>query len=180
MLLLETAASAAGRGARPLARVLAWGSAFDPTAPQAGWGTGHERLARSLRRGLERGGVDLREIDLVVSGASGSRGGDRLEALMLRAVFAGETGPLPPILAPKRLLGEYGGGFLGAAVLAAAGSRMPAFSAPSPSFEPDPELGIVPDPPWTGPPSTVLVTSLAAGGAASWLVFGAPREAPAP
>lgn len=174
VLLLESAASAAERGARLLGRVLAWGSAFDATAPQAGWGTGHERLARSLRRGLERSGVDRGTIDLIVSGASGSRGGDRLEALMLRDVFAGST--LPPVLAPKRLLGEYGGGFLGAAVLAAAGAPMP--SALPASFEADPELGIVPDPPLSGPPSTVLVTSLAAGGAASWLLLGAPGAAP--
>jgi len=174
VLLLETAASAAERGASPLARVLAWGSAFDPTAPQAGWGTGHERLARSLRRGLERAGVALRTIDLIVSGASGSRGGDRLEAMMLRGVFAS----LPPVLAPKRLVGEYGGGFLGAAVLAAAGRCM---APPAASFEPDPELrivpDIVPDLPSPGPPATVLVTSVAAGGAASWLLLGAP-EAP--
>ena len=175
VLLLETAASAAERGAPALARILAWGSAFDPTAPQAGWGTGHERLARSLRRGLERAGVDLGEIDLIVSGASGSRGGDRLEALMLRDVFGDDS--LPPIQAPKRWLGEYGGGFLGAAVLAAAGHRMP---PPAASFEPDPELGIVPDPPLSGPPSTVLVTSLAAGGAASWLLLGAPEAPEAP
>jgi 3-oxoacyl-(acyl-carrier-protein) synthase len=170
VLLLETAASAAERGASPLARVLAWGSAFDPTAPQAGWGTGHERLARSLRRGLERAGVALRTIDLIVSGASGSRGGDRLEALMLRDVFGND--PLPPIQAPKRWLGEYGGGFLGAAVLAAAGRCM----APLPAaFEPDRELGIVPDLLLSGPPATILVTSVAAGGAASWLLLGAPE-----
>jgi len=176
VLLLETAASAAERSAHVLARVLAWGSAFDPTAPQAGWGTGHERLARSLRRGLERAGVDLRTIDLIVSGASGSRGGDRLEALMLRDVWGKEERPLPPILAPKRVLGEYGGGFLGAAVLAAAGGCMP---PPAASFETDPELSIVPDIvpdlPSAAPPATVLVTSVAAGGAASWLLLGAPE-----
>jgi 3-oxoacyl-[acyl-carrier-protein] synthase II len=177
VLLLEAAASAAERGARVLARVLAWGSAFDPTASQAGWGTGHERLARSLRRGLERAGVDLRTIDLIVSGGSGSRGGDRLEALMLRSVFDS----LPPIQAPKRLLGEYGGGFLGAAVLAATGGCT---APPAASFEPDPELGIVPDIvpdlPLAAPPATVLVTSVAAGGAASWLLLGAPETLGAP
>jgi 3-oxoacyl-(acyl-carrier-protein) synthase len=170
VVLLESAESAAERGARALARVLAWGSAFDPTAPQAGWGTGHERLARSLRRGLERAGIDLGDVDRIVSGASGSRGGDRLEALMLRTAWAGRD--LPPVLAPKATVGEYGGGFLGAAVLAAAGSRFGA----TPGFEEaDPELGVAPcGEPSRTRPSTVLVTSLAAGGAASWLVLGAP------
>lgn len=174
VLLLETAESAAERGARPLARVLAWGSAFDPTAPQAGWGTGHERLAASLRRGLERAGLDLETIDGIVSGASGSRDGDRLEGLMLRCVWGDR--PLPPVLAPKGLLGEFGGGFLGAAVMAAAGSR---FGKVPGGFEPDPEIGILGIAPGDSSslsrrPSTLLVTSLAAGGAASWLVLGAP------
>jgi 3-oxoacyl-[acyl-carrier-protein] synthase II len=176
VLLLESAESAAERGARSLARVLAWGSAFDPTAPQAGWGTGHERLAVSLRRGLERAGLDLERIDCIVSGASGSRDGDRLEALLLREVWDRAGRPLPPVLAPKGLLGEYGGGFLGAAVLAAAGSR---FGKAPVGFEHDPELGsrgIAPGDSSSLPrrPSTLLVTSLAAGGAASWLVLGAP------
>jgi 3-oxoacyl-[acyl-carrier-protein] synthase II len=170
VVLLETAESAAERGARALARVLAWGSAFDPTAPQAGWGTGHEKLARSLRRSLERAGIDLEDIDRIVSGASGARDGDRLEALMLRTAWGDRK--LPPILAPKATVGEYGGGFLGAAVLAAAGSRFGA----TPGFaEVDPELGIVPSgKPSKARPSTLLVTSLAAGGAASWLILGAP------
>jgi 3-oxoacyl-(acyl-carrier-protein) synthase len=171
VVLLETAASAAERGGRVLARVLAWGSAFDPTAPQAGWGTGHERLARSLRRGIERAGVRLDEIDAVVSGASGSRGGDRVEALTLRALWP--DGDLPPVLAPKRLVGEYGGGFLAAAVLAAAGSRLGDVSGAA-GFEADPELGIVPSGGAGLRPSTVLVTSAAAGGAYAWLILGAP------
>jgi len=176
VLHLEEERSAEERGARALARVVAWGSAFDPTAPQTGWGTGHEKLARSLHRSLERAGLDLEDIDRIVSGASGSRHGDRLEALLLRTLWGDRK--LPPILAPKATVGEYGGGFLGAAVLGAAGSRFGA----TPGFEEvDPELGVVPLTPDPSPiPShppgegLLLVTSLAAGGAASWLVLGAP------
>jgi 3-oxoacyl-[acyl-carrier-protein] synthase II len=177
VVLLETAESAAERGGRALARVLAWGSAFDPTAPQTGWGTGYERLARSLRRSLERAGLDLGDIGRIVSGASGSRAGDRLEALMLRAVWSagGQHRELPPVLAPKSVVGEYGGGFLGAAVLAASGA---CFGAVDSGFEPDPELGLTPSnlsfSNTSSRPGAVLVTSLAAGGAASWLVLGAP------
>lgn len=170
MLLLEDEESAGERGGRALARVLAWGSAFDPTASQTGWGTGHAHLARSLRRCLERAGLGIGDVDRIVSGASGSRAGDRLEALTLRAAWGDRS--LPPVLAPKAAVGEYGGGFLGAAVLAAAGSCF----GPAAGFrEPDPELGIVPHGGSSLPrPSTVLVTSLAAGGAASWLVLGSP------
>lgn len=165
MLLLESDPKAP-----PLARVAAWGSAFDPSAPAVGWGTGHAGLARALRRTLERAGIPLERIDRVVTGASGSRPGDRVEALLLREAW-GEL-PLPPVLAPKSVTGEYGGGFLGAAVLAAAGAPF----GPTAGFEePDSELRIVPhDGSPLPPPSTVLVTSVAAGGAASWLVLEAP------
>jgi len=168
MAVLESREALAVRGGRTLARVLAWGSAFDPTAPPTGWGRGRRALARGLMRTLERAGLLPTDVDLVVSGASGARDGDRLEAEVLRAVWGGS--PLPLVAAPKAVTGEYGGGFLGAAVLAAAGSPL----GPAPGFaEPDPELGIVP---WDGsllrPPSVVLASSLAAGGAAAWVVLG--------
>jgi len=168
VVVLESAASLAARGGRALARVLARGSAFDPTAPPSGWGHGHKALARSLRRTLERAGLTPGDVGLVVSGASGAREGDRLEAEVLRTVWKG--GPLPPVAAPKAVMGEYGGGFLAAAVLAAAGVPF----GPTPGFaEADPELGIVPlDGSLREAPSVVLATSLAAGGAAAWVVLG--------
>lgn len=165
MLVLESAEPSRP----PLARVLAWGSAFDPTAPPVGWGTGHASLARALRRSLDRAGIDLASIDRIVSGASGSVGGDRVEGLMLREAWG--DAQLPPLLAPKGVTGEYGGGFLAAAVLAV-GTPF----GPTAGFaEPDPDLGLVPHDGSPLPaPSTVLVTSVAAGGAASWLVLGKP------
>lgn len=168
VVVLESAASLAARGGRALARVLARGSAFDPTAPPSGWGHGHRALARSLRRTLERAGLKPQDVDLVVSGASGAREGDRLEAEVLRAVWEG--GPLPPVAAPKAVMGEYGGGHLGAAVLAAAGASL----GPTLGFaEEDPALGITPlDGSPREAPSVVLATSLAAGGAAAWVVLG--------
>jgi hypothetical protein len=71
---------------------------------------------------------------------------------------------------PKAVIGEYGGGLLGAALLAAAGSPL----GPTPGFaEVDPELGITPHDGSPLPlPSNVLVTSLAAGGAAAWALLG--------
>jgi 3-oxoacyl-(acyl-carrier-protein) synthase len=109
-------------------------------------------------------------VDRIASGAAGSRAGDRLEARVLRAAW-GEA-PLPPVLAPKGVTGEYGGGFLAAAVLAAAG--LPgAADGPAAGFaEPDPELGVSPhDGSPLPPPRLLLASSLAAGGAASWLLL---------
>ncbi len=173
VVVLERAGEAARRGALPLARVLGWGGGFDPSAPAHGWGAGEAALAGSLGRCLARAGVAAEAIDRVVSGASGTRGGDRLEARTLRSLW-GET-PLPPVLAPKGTTGEHGGAFLGAAVLAAAGEPI----GPAAGFtEADPELGVTP----AGgcslpPPRLTLVTSLAAGGAAAWLLLGGGEEA---
>jgi 3-oxoacyl-[acyl-carrier-protein] synthase II len=168
VLVLESAEGVAGRGGKAVASILAWGSAFDPTAPPSGWGQGHRALARGLRRTLERAGLRPSDVDLVVSGASGAREGDRLEAEVLRAAWEGA--PLPPIAAPKAVTGEYGGGLLASAVLAAAGAHL----GPAPGFDDaDPELEIAL---WDGSPrpspAVVLVTSLAAGGAGAWAVLG--------
>lgn len=171
VLLLETAASAQQRGAKVMARVRAWERAFDPTATPWGWGRGGAELATRLRRGLDRAGLAPSDLDRVVSGASGSRDGDRLEALVLQELFSHQG--LPPVLAPKGALGEYGGGHLAAAVLAARGEDL----GPTAGFrEPDPALGIVPHDGTPLPPTRrLLVSSLAAGGAASWVVLEAPE-----
>jgi 3-oxoacyl-[acyl-carrier-protein] synthase II len=177
VLLLEREEAAAGRGARPLARVRGWGRAFDPAAPPTGWSAGlGELLGRALRRMLARGGAEPGgpgAVDRIVSGAAGSRAGDRLEALVLRAAW-GEA-PLPPVLAPKSVTGEYGGGFLAAAVLAAAGLPEAASGRAAGFAEPDPELAVSPhDGSPLPPPRSLLASSLAAGGAASWLLLDRP------
>lgn len=165
--VLEREAEALARGARPLARVAGWASAFDPTAPPTDWGHGGAALARGLVRGLIRFGLAPAEIDRIVSGASGAVAGDRLEASVLSAAWEGL--PLPPVLAPKGVTGEYGGGFLAAALLAACGAPF----GPTAGFaQADPELGLVPhDGRPLPPPRRVLATGLAAGGAAAWLVL---------
>jgi 3-oxoacyl-[acyl-carrier-protein] synthase II len=180
VLVLEDAEEAAARQRRPLARLLAWGRAFDPSSTAAGWGTGHAAIGHGLLGVLERAGMKPEDIDLIVSGASGSRAGDRLEALTLKAAW-GER-PLPPIVTPKAVTGEYGGGFLAAAVLVAAGCPLgptPGFAEADPELDPD--LGMVPH---RGGPlparGRVLVSTLAAGGAAAWLVLGAPGAPGAP
>jgi len=172
-LVVETAESAAQRGDRVLARFLGTASAFDPEAPATGWGSDPAALTPALERLLARAG----DVDAVVCGASGSVAGDRLEAHVLKAVWdgrpprggsEGEARRLPPLLAPKAVLGEFGGAQLAAAVLALAGEPC----GPTPGFsEVDPELGVTP---WAGgepAPSALLISSLATGGAAAWAVL---------
>jgi 3-oxoacyl-[acyl-carrier-protein] synthase II len=175
-LLVETEASARARGARFRARLLGAGSAFDPSAPAWNWGDGASTLASALGAIVARAGLDPSSIDLVVSGASGARRGDLLEGETLRRFFAGRTPPA--LIAPKGTTGEYGGGALATAILAASGERLGGTAG---FAEPDPEIGISPR---TAPPDTapgvVLHTALAAGGAAAWALFGAggePRDA---
>ena len=176
VLVLESEAAAAARGARPLARLAGGGAAFDPSAPRRGWGRGVTELSRALDRALRRSGLAPEDVDLVVSGASGARAGDRLEADVLRAVWNGRA--LPPVVAPKGVTGEMGGGHLAAAMVAAEGAAL----GPAPGFErPDPALGLAPHPggPFPRPVRRLLVSSLAAGGGAGWLILEtAAGEAP--
>jgi 3-oxoacyl-[acyl-carrier-protein] synthase II len=169
VLVLEREEEARARGARVLARLAAGARAFDPTASAQSWGSGGEALASRLRAELRRQGIEPASIDRVVSGASGAVAGDRLEAAVLRRLF---DDAVPPVLVPKGVTGEYGGGHLAAAVLAAAGA--PAWP-PAGFAEPDPELGLLPHDGTPLPPARrVLASALAAGGAAAWLVLDAP------
>lgn len=169
VLVVERESDVHARGGHALARIRGGGRAFDPTASRVGWGDGVASLATGLGRALASASVRPDSVDLVVSGASGSWRGDRLEALVLRSAW--DRTPLPPIVVPKAVTGEYGGGLLGAAVLAVARAEF----GPTPGFAmPDPELGVVPH---NGGPlanAHVLVSSLAAGGAAAWLVLERP------
>ncbi len=169
IVVLEEEAAARARGARILARFRGAGMAFDPTASRVGWGAGHQELGQALARVLERAALTPNDVDLVVSGASGAVAGDRLEALTLKAAWAGVA--LPPLVAPKATTGEYGGGFLAAAVLAAGGVI---FGTPNGCDEPDVDFGLSASRTSPPAPRIVLATSLAAGGAAAWLLLERP------
>lgn len=186
-LLLESADAARARGARPLASVRATITAFDPGAHEAGWSSDPEPLARELRRGLARHGIEPSSVDLVVAGASGTRAGDRLEALVLRRVFLGDgegegsakdvADRLPTVLAPKAYTGEHGGASLAGALLALDPSCTgEAPLAATPGFrEVDPELGLVPFQGGTLPRlRRLLISTLSAGGSSAWTVLDVP------
>lgn len=168
VLLLEPESRARQRGAAIYARLRGYASAFDPSASQIGFGRGAAGLGRAIDGLLTRAGATAADVGCVVSGASGSIAGDRLEAHTLRAAWHGR--PLPPLLTPKRLTGEYGGGFLAAAVLAVTGTA----PAPPDTLEPDAELGVTPYGERTAPSTGLtLATSVASGGSASWILFEA-------
>ena len=167
--VLETAVGARERGACIQAVVRGCVRASDPTATAQNWGCDASGLARSLGDGLARAGIALESIDRVVSGASGARRGDMVEAGVLRELFGRD---LPPILVPKAVTGEYGAGLLGAGLLAVSDAGR----WPCGGFETvDPECGLRPHDGRALPPARrVLVSALSAGGSACWLVLDAP------
>ncbi|MFT5687962.1 MAG: 3-oxoacyl-[acyl-carrier-protein] synthase II [Planctomycetota bacterium] len=169
VVVLENEAVAQARGARILARLRGSVRASDATASAQSWGHDHEGLARALRGGLARQGIDVKSIDRVVSGANGSAKGDLLEARVLREVFGAD---LPPVVVPKSVTGEYGAGLLGAAVLAVGNET----AWPTPGFEViDPDCCLRPhDGRALAPAQRVLVSCLSAAGSACWLVLDAP------
>lgn len=169
VVILEPAHLADQRGARVRGFVGASGGGFDASAPAFSWGTGDEALATALGRFLGRGEVSLESIDRVVSAANGSIAGDRLEAAVLRRAWGGID--LPPVLAPLGVTGAYGGGLLASAVLALEQEAQ----WPTAGFTtPDPELGLIPHDGSSLPaPGRLLVSALAAGGAAAWTVLEA-------
>jgi 3-oxoacyl-(acyl-carrier-protein) synthase len=170
VVVIEREDAALARGARPLARVVASGAAFDPTASVSDWGDGAASLGRALLAALARAGHRIEAIDRIVSGASGARRGDRLEAATLAAAWGGE--PLPPVVTPKAVVGEFGGGLLAAAVLAIEGAP---FGRPSTFETRDPTLAVAPHDGSPLPvPHRVLISALAAGGAAAWAVLERP------
>ena len=167
LLVIEREDAARARDARALARVAWSGAAFDPTATVSDWGEGHVPLAAALHAGLVEAPGGVAGVGAIVSGASGARRGDRIEARVLRAAW-GEA-PLPPVLVPKAVTGEYGGGILAPGLLALEGAHF----GPTPGFaERDPAAGVTPHRGGSLQiPSRVLLTGLASGGGAAWLVL---------
>ena len=123
-------------------------------------------MAASLERRLGVAGLGPGDFDRVLSGAAGTVAGDRLEAEVLRSFF-GEQ--IPPVQVPKGITGEHGGGFFASALLAASGEPV---ACPTGFGEVDEALGIEPAREVNLPsPQRLLVSSLAPGGAAVWVVL---------
>jgi 3-oxoacyl-[acyl-carrier-protein] synthase II len=175
VVTLESTAALERRGGTARALVVASGSAFDPTGRRNGWGDaqsqveGGNLLGWALADFFDRCAIDAGSIDLVVAGAAGSIPGDAVEARMLQTAWQGA--PLPPVVAPKAVTGELGGGHLAAAV--ATVGRPVSWGTPW-AVEPSSDFGVTVFRDGTLTPRRVLATAVSAGGAASWLVLQAP------
>ncbi len=102
VLVLESAASAAERGVRALARLLGWGQACDGYHVVMPHPDGHG-LRDAMRMAMRDAGVTAGEIGYVNAHATSTPAGDRAEARALREVFGDHA---PPVSSTKALTGH--------------------------------------------------------------------------
>jgi 3-oxoacyl-[acyl-carrier-protein] synthase II len=114
MVVLETAASAAGRGAAPYGEVLGIGATSSDCGPNA-WPTEPSGLVRAMRNALSQANLAPTEIAAVFATANSTPQLDHVEASALEQVF-GPCGV--PVVSIKGAVGEFGA--VGAASLTAA------------------------------------------------------------
>ncbi|MFB6889895.1 beta-ketoacyl synthase N-terminal-like domain-containing protein [Kitasatospora sp. NPDC056327] len=115
ILVLESAAHARARGARPLAGVGESGWTCDaghPTAPEESG----EQITRAMREALRRSALPPDAIGCVVPHGTGTRLNDRIESAALTRVFPRRQ---PPAYSLKALLGHTGGAAAALAAVAA-------------------------------------------------------------
>ncbi|MFD3705115.1 ketosynthase chain-length factor [Nocardia sp. NPDC058658] len=99
ILILESAAAAAARGARSYGEIAGYAATFDP-APN----TGREPALRAaIERALADSGLAASDIDVVFADAAGLPEHDQIEADAISAVF-GHRGV--PVTAPKTMTGR--------------------------------------------------------------------------
>jgi 3-oxoacyl-[acyl-carrier-protein] synthase II len=164
LIVLESAASAAARGAPQLGRLAGSASTSAPCGLHS-WPSDSAELVRCMQEALERAGVEPRDVAVVFASANSSRDLDRVEAEALGVVF-GPSGV--PVVAPKGAVGECGAaaaaGFI-AAVLSLHQRVIP----PTVGFEvADPDCPVdvraTPRPIDPSRPPVALVNSFASGG----------------
>ncbi|SDL65032.1 act minimal PKS chain-length factor (CLF/KS beta) [Lentzea albidocapillata subsp. violacea] len=169
MIVVESAADAASRGARSYGRLLGHAAGFDPPP-------GSSRppvLASVIDRSLRAAGLRPSDVDVVFADASGVPAHDHAEARAITEVFgAGRV----PVTAPKTLTGRlYGGGAaldVATALLALAAGVVPATFGPS-RLRADCEIDLVLDGARNTGPAVALVLAKGHGGFTSALLLGA-------
>jgi 3-oxoacyl-[acyl-carrier-protein] synthase II len=172
VLVLERTDFAAARGATGYADLLGWGASTDahhPTTPRPDG----EGAAACMRSALADARLDPGDVDYVNAHGTGTRLGDRAEAVAVRAVFGGGGGPAVSSVkgCTGHLLGASGAVEAVATVLSVARGELPPtanLDAPAP----DCDLDHVRDAPRAVPVRAALSNSFAFGGHNISLLFG--------
>jgi 3-oxoacyl-[acyl-carrier-protein] synthase II len=168
--LLESRQSAEARGAKPLARVVAIATTFEPRpdrSPPQG-----EAIRAAIRQALERAGLEPRHIGHVNAHGMSTTLDDRIEAQAIRAVL-GDV----PVTAPKSYFGNLGAGGgaveMAASLLALEHGLVP----PTLNYEqPDPEcpVNVVHGRPLAADQRTALILNHSRVGQSVAVVLAAP------
>lgn len=117
MLILETEAKAAERGATVYAELAGYGEWFLPPATTRGLPASPAGGVRAMRKALQQAGLEAGDVDLVVAHGEGCSDLDALEASALAEVLGPKAGEVP-VLALTAHIGavEAAVGPVGAAV----------------------------------------------------------------
>ncbi len=174
-VVLESAASARGRGAPVLARMAGWGRAGDayhvckPRPDGAG-------LARAITGALDRAGVSTSDIGYVNANGTGTEFNDAAEVAALRLVFGRGLGRVP-VSSTKSVHGHAleasGLVELVVTLLAMRGGALPVNSGFL-AHDSECALDLVVERPRHANPAYALTINAAFGGANSALLVGAP------
>ncbi|MGW2099577.1 ketosynthase chain-length factor [Streptomyces olivaceoviridis] len=168
ILVLEDAAAARARGARPYGLISGYGATFDPPP-----GSGRpSALERAVRTALDDAGARPADVDVVFADGAAVPALDLAEAHALRAVFGCHG---VPVAVPKTMTGRLNSGGapldVAAALLAVRDGVIP----PTTHVTPDPAYGLdlVTDVPRAAPVRTALVMARGHGGFNAALVVRA-------
>jgi 3-oxoacyl-[acyl-carrier-protein] synthase II len=178
VLVLERAAHAAARGARPHALLLGAGNSCDAyhmTTPEPEG----EGAARALVAALADAGIGAAAVDFVNAHGTATPHNDEAEARALRRVFGARAARLP-VTSTKaivgHLLGSAGAVESVATLLALASGWLHAMPGPEPA---DPALGLDPvigEPRRLADARVAVSANFGFGGANAALVFARPEE----
>ena len=104
LLVLELADAAIARGAKPWADVSGFGCAHDAQSIHA-YRVRAEGATAAVEQALESAEIGPEQVGCIISGASGSRAGDEMEAKALENAFGARLAEIP-VCAPKSSFGE--------------------------------------------------------------------------
>jgi 3-oxoacyl-[acyl-carrier-protein] synthase II len=104
---LEQSGFARARGARIYGEVVGYGNAFEaPSSEALIVHVSSDATARAIRAALSEAELTPQDIDVIAGSHSGIAAFDAAEQAGIRAVFQTNGQTLPPIAAPKAILGE--------------------------------------------------------------------------
>lgn len=172
LLMLESAESAAERGAPVLGEVLGHGSAFAPRRTQE---DAAGAVTRAVRLALEDAGIGPEDVDCLSVSANGSVDGDLWEAQGIAEALGTRAADLP-VTAIKSLLGEALGASGGLQAVALLGTLGDGILPGIPGIELDQEIpfrGLAGDARQVAA-QRALATALSTDGHAFAIVLGVP------